>query len=555
MLERLSVQRFLLLDDIDVVFREGFNVLTGETGAGKSLLTGALDLCLGGRAEPDMVRPPHPAATLTAVFSGIPALVQSWLEDQGLPCEDTLILKRVVAADKGKNRAFVNDQSVTLTTLRSVGSMMVHIHGQFDPLLDPARAMELLDLAGDLGLDGTAARTTFDQWQEALAAVSLEEERIRQLREQRAQNTVARELLERLRPLPDEENTLLEERRVLRQCIRSTDLWRQAQGLLEHPGSCLGRLQETGRLLARTVASQDPDPDSVQAATLVQDTLGPLGELSALVSARANIQEKSLEADMDRVDTRLAELREAARILQCPVGDLRTLQHTMNAAAHADDPGQMALLRQRADTLKAAFLSAARVLSDKRILAARRLEAEVTALFGTLNLHQARFMVEVTPREEPARSGLDRVAFTVQTQPGLPPGPPDRVASGGERSRIMLALRTCLAARAGAPVVIFDEIDSGMSGTVSHKVGSHMAAMGHGCQVISITHAPQVAAQARHHLSIRRVPRTTHPCTQVIALNPEERAEELARMMAGASVTNETLALARHLLGQTPGMT
>lgn len=543
MLERLSIQHFLLLDDLDLTFHQGFTVLTGETGAGKSLLMDALDLCLGARSEAHLVRPPHPSAVLTAVFAPIPDVLYPWLEEQGWREEDTLILKRVIMA-QGKSRAFINNQPIPLHVLRFVGAHLVQIHGQFDALLEPEHALSFVDAYGALGTEVHKTQHAFEMWKAAEQAYHQECERHAQHSALKSAHAAFLDMLEALDPQPHEEETLLEKRESLRQRLKTLETYQGIQHFLEAPAPLSKRLQEAQSVLEKLAVK---DPEAHKIADLMREALVSLTEAECLV-AHYTEGGDALAQDVERLDDRLEALRTCARTIGCGVGELPALKETWSREQEDLDLETLETYRQAAEAEGQAYRTLAQDLSEKRRETSVRLSHHVSALCGALRLPHARFHVTLTETSMPSSQGLDQAVFMVQTNPGFPLAPLDQVASGGERSRLMLALRTVLSAQIQTPTLIFDEIDSGMSGAVAHTVGEHMAHMGQDHQVISITHSPQVAAQADHHIRLTKHHDHQTSLTQVRALSSEERVEEIARMLSGATITEETRATARQLL-------
>ncbi|MEM0907446.1 MAG: DNA repair protein RecN [Pseudomonadota bacterium] len=549
MLSRLVIRNIVLIEALDLSFADGFTVLTGETGAGKSILLDALGLCLGAKGDGALVRQGATSGSASATFVLPPTHpAHDILDGAGFEPDDVLILRRTLTAE-GRARAFVNDQPATAALLRSLGQLLVEVHGQHADrsLLDPATHRRLLD--GFAGLAGEA-HDLCKIWQalkDAKAALKAQEAALAAQREEADYLRASVDELSKLDPEPGEEDRLSAERQTMGAAEKvAGDLASAAQSL-EGPKSPIPSLSGVVRKLERKSAG-------------AEEHLGPVIEalataLDVLEDARITVADaqRALDFDpgaLDNVEERLFALRAAARKFKVPADDLADLAAQMADALTALDMGEA----QR-DALEAAvadaqrtYQSAAEALSAKRRQGGDGLAKEVARELGPLKLDKARFFVEQT-HAEAGPEGIDRLEFHVQTNPGSPPGPILKVASGGEFSRFLLALKVCLADRGSASTMVFDEIDTGVGGAVSDAIGSRMARLSDGVQVIAVTHAPQVAARAAQHLLIAKEHEDeTTTQTSVRAIKGKERREEIARMLAGATITDEARAAAKRLI-------
>ncbi|KQP93289.1 DNA repair protein RecN [Methylobacterium sp. Leaf113] len=550
MLSQLAIRDIVLIDKLVLNFREGLSVLTGETGAGKSILLDAFALALGGRGDGRLVRHGEGQGAVTAVFDvPLDHPARTLAAQAEIDTEGDLILRRVQMAD-GRTRAFINDQAVGVQVLRAIGAALVEIHGQHDDraLADPTTHRAILDAFG--GLQGPltqvgeaarrvkAARSALAEHRARVEAAAKESDFLR--------HAVAE--LETLAPEPSEETTLAERRTVMQQSEKVARELNEAieasgGGIVSHLSSALRKLERR--------ASQLP--------ALVEPCVAALdAALTALDEAHTVLDAALREAEFDpreleRVEERLFALRAAGRKYQVPVDDLAALRERYAADVAAIDAGAEALggLEGTLAAAEAAYAKAAAKLTEGRKRAAKALDAAVKAELPPLKLERARFITEIaTDPDSRDPSGYDRVEFWAQTNPGTRPGPMMKVASGGELSRFMLALKVVLADKGSAPTLIFDEIDTGVGGAVADAIGARLGRLATQVQVVAVTHAPQVAARAETHFLIAKDPvkGSDRVATQVSSLEAPARREEIARMLAGATVTDEARAAAARLL-------
>jgi DNA repair protein RecN (Recombination protein N) len=552
MLARLSIRDIVLIERLDIEFSRGLAVLTGETGAGKSILLDAFALALGGRGDAGLVRHGVEQGQVTAVFDvpkGHPAAVI--LSDNGLDDTGEMILRRVQLAD-GRTRAFINDQAISVQTLKAVGSALVEIHGQHDEraLVDASTHRRLLDAFAGLEKDVAALEQLWDARRAANA--QLDEHRAGMERAAREADYLrhAAAELKTLAPREGEETALAQRRTTMMQGEKIAADLREAQDAVSGNHSPVAALSAAVRRLERRAGHS---PALVEPAVKAIDAA-----INALEEADQHLSAALVAADFDpaeleRIEERLFALRAAARKYTTPVEGLAAL-----AANYAAD---IALIDAGAEQLKklenAAFeadrrygLAAAR-LAVARGKSAERLNKAVNAELAPLKLDRAKFTTQIdSDPASPGPQGFDRVEFWVQTNPGTKAGPLMKVASGGELARFLLALKVVLSDRGSAPTLVFDEIDTGVGGAVADAIGARLARLAGKVQVMAVTHAPQVAARADHHLLISKdaLDKGRRVATRVNALAADHRREEIARMLAGAEITAEARAAAERLL-------
>ncbi len=547
MLRALSIRDIVLIDALDLELRPGLNVLTGETGAGKSILLDALGLALGRRGRGEMVRAGAAEGSVSAVFAISPDHpVRARLAEAGFEAEDEVILRRLVSAE-GPSRAFVNDRRATAEALRVLGEALVEIHGQHDErgLLNPGGHRALLDAFAGLDAPRAACRAAWRARAPAAARLAEAEAAAAEAARDADWLRHAAAELRDFAPEPGEDAALDTVRRRMQASQRiGEDVARAAQEI--GPQGAEGAIGDAMRRLDRAASSAEGALDPALAA--LERALTELGEAQAAV-------ETALEAmafdplALERAEERLFALRALARKHQVSPDALPELAETLRARLVALDHGaeRIAALMTEADRARAAFDAAAETLSAARREAAARLDAMVAAELAPLRMERARFVTEIAP-DAPGPEGADRVAFTVAPNAGAPAGPIARIASGGELSRFLLALKVCLAARADGLTMIFDEIDRGVGGATADAVGRRLARLAQEAQVLVVTHSPQVAARGAHHWRIAKAERGGVTRTGVAALEAEARCDEIARMLAGETVTPEARSAAAALL-------
>ncbi len=547
MLRGLEIRDMLIIDRLDLTFEPGLNVLTGETGAGKSILLDSLGFVLGWRGRADLVRAGATQGEAVAVFelpAGHPA--QGVLEEAGIPAGDELILRRVNTAE-GRKTAWINDRRASGEVLRRLSDTLVELHGQQDDrgLLNPRGHRELLDDFAGLGaqrgeLRGLwrvlgQARRDREAAEAALAEVQAEEEYLR--------HAVGE--LDALDPQPGEEAELDGRRRAMQAAARVREDIARAHAALSNDGA-EGMMRDAARWLDGAVADVEGRLDA------------PLAALARAAEALAEAQDgvegclAALDHDpgeLERVEERLFEIRGLARKHGVLPDDLGPHAEALRARLARLDGGarDIADLRAAEDAAQADYDAAAGALGQARCAAAARLDAAMAEELAPLKMERAVFATEIT-EAEPGPDGRDAVAFTVATNPGAPAGPINRIASGGELSRFLLALKVCLLAAAPGRSMIFDEIDRGVGGATADAVGSRLRRLAETGQVLVVTHSPQVAAKGAHHWRVDKRVTGEVTTSHVVALAESERIDEIARMLAGDTVTDAARDAARALL-------
>ncbi|HTV68701.1 MAG TPA: DNA repair protein RecN [Rhizobiaceae bacterium] len=552
MLSHLSIRDIVLIERLDIDFSSGLSVLTGETGAGKSILLDALSLALGARGDASLVRHGAAQGQVTAAFD-VPRNhpVRSLLAENAIDDEGDLILRRVQTAD-GRTRVFVNDQPASVSLMRDIGHALVEIHGQHDEraLVDPAAHRDLLDAFG--GHIGEAARVA-----EAHRAWRASEQEL--ARHQAKVEAAAREAdylrasvaeLSQLEPQPGEETELSEKRsRMMRAEKIASDI-QDAEEVLSGSSSPLPQLASLLRRLQRKAGDVPGLLDGIIKG--LDEALISLDAAQSAVDVAMRVSEFDPEV-LEKSEARLFALRAAARKHNVVVDNLAQLRDTMVADLADLDAGEGRLKQLVAQARKAqeSYDEAAKHLSELRYGAAQRLAKAVKAELPALKLERAEFIVEISSEPQSRMAeGIDHVEFWVRTNPGTRPGPMMKVASGGELSRFLLALKVALADRGSAPTLVFDEIDTGVGGSVADAIGQRLARLSEKVQVLSVTHAPQVAARAHIHYLISKSGSKNKVSTGIAEMDRKARKEEIARMLAGATVTEEARAAAERLLSE-----
>ena len=556
MLAALSIRNIVLIDRLDLEIDRGLTALTGETGAGKSIMLDALGLALGGRGDGSLVRAGADQGSVTAVFDITgDHEVRGLLAENDLDGDGDLLIRRVQSAD-GRARAFINDQPVSVQLLRSIGGRLVEIHGQHDnrALLEADSHLGLVDAFAGLGGEVAALGGAWQAWRQAEEKLATHRDAIDQARRDRdyLEHSVAE--LERLAPRAGEETELADLRQLMMNAEKFTEDLREAEGALAGDGTVEARLNAAMRKLGRAAERAGGRLDAAVGA--IDRALAEMAEArGAVAAAIADIEHdpKTLET----TEERLFSLRAMARKHSVPVDRLPELLAEMTArlAALASDETTLAALEADVAKAREGYCRKAETLSGQRAAAAGTLDGKVMAELAPLKLEKARFETTVASLGEAGAGprGWDRAEFMVSANPGTPLGPLRKIASGGELARFMLALKVVLAARGSAPTLIFDEIDTGVGGAVAEAIGVRLARLADGLQVLAVTHSPQVAARADIHMRISKEADGSaaddRVVTRVEALSKDTRREEIARMLAGARVTDEARAAADRLIG------
>jgi DNA repair protein RecN (Recombination protein N) len=553
MLLDLTIRDVVLIDRLTLAFRPGLCVLTGETGAGKSILLDALGLALGRRADGGLVRPGAEQAAVAASFAvppGHPAAAMLAEAEIATDLAGDIVLRRVVSAD-GRSRAFVNDQPASVGLLRALGDSLVEIQGQGEQrgLLDPATHRELLDAFAGPAVDAAALARLWQDWRSAAEAVA---EAARRLAEAKAEEDLLRHHnaeLDALAPEGDEEERLGARRALLQNAERLGEAI--AEAIAEIDGDS-GAQRTLGRALRRLERVRDRAQGLLDgAAAAAERAATETAEAMAALTQAAHALDLDPRA-LEEVEERLFAVRALARKHDVAVADLPLLRAAMSARLAAIESGAeaAALLNEAADAARAGYVAAAQTVAQGRAHAAARLDVAVAGELRPLRLDKARFRTVLSPLAEAewGPHGTERVHFEVATNPGAPFGALARIASGGELSRFMLGLKLVLADTSSVPTLIFDEVDSGIGGAVAAAVGERLQRLGAGLQVLVVTHSPQVAARGAHHWRVAKAQAQRATVTRVEELDEDTRQEEIARMLSGSTVTAEARAAAASLI-------
>ena len=551
MLTRLAIRNIVLIEALDLSFGGGLGVLTGETGAGKSILLDALGLVLGNRADSGLVRAGEDRASVTASFefAQLPQPVAALLDDAEVLVDpgEPLILKRQLRADGG-SKGFINDQPVGVALLRELAASLVELHGQHDDrgLVNPRGHRQLLDRYANADVAGVEA--AWRAWRTAADAFALARDRAGQAAQDQDLLLAHLAELTALAPEPGEEDELAGARATMQKGERLSGDLAELQHLWAGSDSALASLRTAARRLDR-IAGEHP---------LLKEALDALDRAVIEASEAEDRLARAAEVlshdpqSLDRIETRLFDLRAAARKHACTVDQLPDRMLAMRAALDAIDSGeaQLAALEQAAARAGEVYRERAEALSALRTQAAMRLDQAVAAELAPLKLDAARFRTAVTmvAQDRWGPHGIDTVEFLIATNPGAPFGALNRIASGGELSRFILALKVALAEQGGAATVIFDEIDRGVGGAVASAIGQRLARLASGGQLLAVTHSPQVAARGGTHYVIAKSSEGVVTRTSVVLLDAAGRQDEIARMLSGAEVTPEARAQADRLL-------
>lgn len=554
MLERLFIRDFILVERLELEFARGFGALTGETGAGKSILVDALGLLLGERADASVVRAGRERTELSAEFALPPdSPARDWLNQQDFECEgDQLILRRVIDCG-GRSRAWIAGAPASVTQLRELGGLLVDIHGQHahQALMRESAQRALFDQHAGLAPQVAALGRLHREWQSCDQALA------RALRDSDA-SAQARERLhwqvDELTALAFEPSAwadLQQEHSRLAHVTQLLEGSAEALALMEEGEAPLdGQLSHVATVLGRL---QGYDASLGECCGLIESAAAQVNEAARALRAYAH----RIDADpaaLARADERIAAVMAAARKYRCEPDELPRLlsdsRQALERIAAESDPAQLAQAR---DAAHAAWLHAAQALSAARLPVASKLSAAVTDAMSELAMQGGRFEVVLRPLDNPSAAGLEDVEFNVAVNPGQPLAPLARVASGGELSRIGLAIQVIASAQSGTPTLVFDEVDVGIGGRVAEVVGRLLARLGSARQVLCVTHLPQVAACADWQWSIAKRSEAGQTVSSVATLDADGRVEEIARMLGGEVITDTTRAHAREMLGQIAG--
>ncbi len=561
MLSLLSIRNIVLIESLELEVDKGLSVLTGETGAGKSILLDAFGLCLGARGDATLVRQGEEQGQVTAVFDlAKDHEILALLAENDIPIEEQLFLKRTQTSD-GKTRAYINNEPVTVQFLKTIGSLLVEIHGQHESraLLDIETHRNIIDLYAKLGGDVKKVAKSWDQMQQALEKLQIHEAKLAEIRERAEYLQHAFEELDKIQPQENEEEELAGRRAVMMNAEKVVDDLNLSSIALSLSGGLNALKSAQGKL--------ERHPES--SAALTEPVLKALEQVMLQADEASDIVDEALRQcafepyELEQTEERLFALRAMARKHKIPVIELPTMMARISDELEQLDAGE-----NKVDALKVAlaeaeknYETAALALSAKRVKAAAKLDKQVTAELPPLKLEKAKFLTQIDSVDvaDGGRHGIDRAAFMVQTNPGSRAGLMAKVASGGELSRFMLALKVVLARQTSAPTLIFDEIDAGVGGATASAIGQRLAELGTMVQVLCVTHAPQVAALAAGHLKIekgakgkvgkgKKSAKDEKVVTSITVLSDADKVEEIARMLAGEIITEEARAAAEKLM-------
>lgn len=550
MLTTLNIQHFVLIDQLSLTFDKGFSVFTGETGAGKSILLDALTLILGGRAEARFVAKDAQQAVISAGFS-LPAKHPAWhiLDEQGLAHDDELIIRRTLTKD-GKSKCFVCDQPVSVGLLKTLGETLVEIHGQFatHSLLNPSTHAHTLDAYGQLESVVKKTNTLWHTWQEKQKSVQDFEEKLAQ---QLADEDFMRESLEeleQLNPKADEEEKLTQKRTQLMNAERIIENVKNAWLLLSDEEQGILRLinRADGQLLSADKITNGSFNGEIQTLAEAQNLMADLSN-----QLEYKLNDLGDTSELPEIDERLFQLRDLARKHHTSIAELPQLKEQLakdlKVLNHSEE--ELIKLKRSCEQARLDYLAGARDLSTQRHQVAQKLNQAVMQELPDLKLEKATFEVQVQDLDESQSSpnGLNQITFMVATNKGSALTPIHKCASGGELARFMLALKVNLADKTNT-TLIFDEIDTGISGGTANAVGERLARLAEHHQTLVITHSPQVAGQGKHHYLVQKSDTDNATVTSVQKLDKTGRLEELARLVSGAKITDKSRELAHELL-------
>ena len=552
MLTALSINNVVLIDKLDLEFKSGLSVLTGETGAGKSILLDSLGLVLGNRAEASMIRQGADKLSVSAVFelSAENKELAVLLDEYEIETSDELLIKRTLNRD-GKGKIFINDQPVGARLLKEIGRYLVEIHGQFDNqgLLNPANHRDVLDAFGNYKTTAEEVKKCWQAYKQAEKARKEAEENIARAKsdEEDLRHWIGE--LEKLNTFAGEEEALSQKRLELMNAEKLLDSLNYAYASLNGNFDIIAAVRQAQAAMDKANQVVDGKYDDI--INMLEQTLINAEEaVNEIEAASRNISLNQNE--LDSVEERIFTLRSVARKHQVNVDELPEVLEKFRQQLNAIELGEDGIrqLRQAEERAKLSYVEAANELSGKRKAAALILDSRVMAELTPLKMEKARFVTQVEKLEADGWSehGIDSISVTVSTNPISPQGPLNKIASGGELARFMLALKVNLAQSSSVSAMIFDEVDAGVGGATAKAVGERLARLAKDVQVLVVTHSPQVAASGNHHYKVEKTTSDNVTTTSVRELNGNERQEEIARMLAGETITDEARAAAKVLL-------
>jgi DNA repair protein RecN (Recombination protein N) len=544
MLESLSIRNIVLIEELHLEFEPGLCVLTGETGAGKSILLDALGLALGTRAEGRLLRHGATQAQVTASFR-LPSSHPFWqtLYDLGITHEGNDLLFRRHLEDDGKSKCFLNDQPISQNLMLRLGKELVEVHGQFDHLLEPKSHLAVLDAYGKI--DKEDIRVAFKIFQGAKQALQNFQENLQKSFERQTFLRFAIEEIEKLSPRPGEEEELETERSLIAHRAKLVEAFKSADSSLT---PLIGHLSQSHKTLSKV---QDILPERI--TPLMEASDRAILEIQEILEGLNTLRKDGEDAPhtLESLENRLYALKSLSRKYQCPdlLQRLAEFKEEFSLLEQGEDHIQK--LEETVALSKEAFLKKAQTLSGLRHTAATKLEGTLAQEFPPLKLDHTKFRVHFEELSESTwrETGIDQVEFYIRTNPDMPEGAFSQVASGGELSRLMLGLKVILTQAGAIPTLIFDEIESGTGGAVASAMGERLKNLSQNSQILAITHSPQIASFGSQHMVVHKIVKDGKTTTHVKQLPTEERYEEVARMLAGDVITEEARAAAKRLMG------
>jgi DNA repair protein RecN (Recombination protein N) len=544
-LQSLTIRNIAVIDRLHIDFEKGFSVFTGETGAGKSILLDSLSFVLGNRGSlTRLIRDGEEEASVTLVVESLPSSALALLQEQGLEIEETLIIRRIIHRE-GKTKAFLNDQPISITFLNHLSSHLLEIHGQFDHLLSPAQQLHALDRYAQFS--GEKLEKAYLQWKKEEEALKDAQHHFSNKERRLEELSFVIEELQTLNPKKQEEEHLL----ALKEQGKNTDQLETAlklvRELFEEPAHIENKIFSLQRHVDRTsIESLSRLKVPVEAILMaLQDLREETRHLEFMVT-------QSITQSLDDIEGRLYALRQMARKYHVSpeelVSMLETLQQEkktlLNAGSSLDH------LQQQVKEARDSYIKLSDQAAHSRQKAGKDLSRQIEEALHPLKLPHAQFSIsfQELPETQWSAAGRHHIEFHISTNPGLSPGPLSKIASGGELSRVMLAIKSLLKEKAHIPTLIFDEIDVGLGGGVAAAMGEKLSLLSDDSQVLAITHSPQLAAYADHHFGVSKEVCDNKTVTSIHCLDPQERIEELSRMLAGKNITDLTRAAAQELL-------
>lgn len=545
MLKSLSIRNIVLVDNLQIDFESGLSVLTGETGAGKSILLDALSLALGSKAEPRLIRQGQTTAQVIAVFIPPPSHhIWDVLKEHEIQADDNELIFRRTLEQDGKSKCLLNDQIISQTLMRKLGQALVEVHGQFEGLLDTRAHINALDTFGKI--DSQPVKAAYQEFLSAKKDLEEFQDKLSKSLERLTFLGFAMEEIEKAKPLRGEVEALEADRSLIAHRAKIADVIEVVEKSCH---AAISEMASSHKALNRIV---DLLPE--QLCSLIEASDRSLMEIQEVLEGCKNLQDEvnGTPQSLDQIENRIHTLRSLSRKYQCD--DLLTcLQQFKEESTQLNQGDDYKIeLERKVKEYKDRYVSQATRLSTLRKKAGEQLDSEIEKELPPLKLEHAKFRVKLTelPEENWGPHGFDQVEFYIRTNPGSPEGPIGEVASGGELSRLMLALKAVLVQFTAVPTLIFDEIESGTGGSVASAMGGRLKALSDRMQVLAITHSPQIAVSGDHHFVVYKVMSNNSTTTHVKSLNLNDKQEEIARMLAADEITDEARAAAKSMMGR-----